>query len=67
MIYGLSFRVLYLSKSGSIRNAVLLFIIFLAILPLFVMQFQRIEFVKILYTTTHRVYDSTTNDDHLLE
>lgn len=47
MIYGLSFRVLYLSKKRKHPKRIIVFFhLLLAILPLFVMQFQRIEFIK---------------------
>lgn len=47
MIYGLSFRVLYLSKKRKHpKRSIVFFHLLLAILPLFVMQFQRIEFIK---------------------
>ncbi|WP_155591078.1 GerAB/ArcD/ProY family transporter [Lysinibacillus cavernae] len=47
MIFGLSFRVLYLSKKRKHPKwSIFIYHLLLAILPLFVMQFQRIELVK---------------------
>lgn len=47
MIFGLSFRVLYLSKKRKHPKwSIIIYHLLLAILPLFMMQFQRIEFIK---------------------
>lgn len=47
MIFGLSFRVLYFSKKRKHpKRSIVIYHLLLAILPLFVMQFQQIEFIK---------------------